>query len=525
MNRPLHFRKLPTLRYCRNLFFFSLILLFSTSARASCNAGWTYSIHGDTVFLQSADTASTNHHYWSFNGVFNTSNQTTLYHVYPNYGTYHICQYVYTVGGSCSDSLCQDITIQATTPPCNLNTSWTYTIHGDSLFVTASDTNRLNHHYWTFGSTTSTSNSLTATFVFPQQGIYRVCLHEYTPQTNCVDSFCQNITYTGAGTTCHLNTAWTYTTHGDTVYVTAADTNSANHHYWTFGSYTNTANSLTASYVFPQPGTYRVCLHEYTPGGSCADSLCQYVTVQSTTPCNVTAAWQSLVHGDTVTFYAVVNNNTTTHYYWNFGDGSAYGTGTQPTHVYATAGTYHVCLYEYIPNTTCADSSCHDVTVTTVPCHVSAAWTYTIHGDTVFLHSTDTSSINNHYWTFGSGTTYASGVSVYHVFPNYGVNRICLHVYTPGTSCNDSSCNVITLPYPCHISAAWTYSASGNVYHFYAADTSTNVQRVWTFGDGSSGSGTNPVHTYTTAGTYHVCLRSYGIGSNCVDSFCSTITV
>jgi PKD repeat protein len=442
MNRELPHQPLPPFRYCRHLFFFALVLLFANSARATCNAAWTYTIHGDSVFLQSTDTASSNRHYWSFNGTYNTSNQTSLVQVYPNYGTYHICQYVYTPGTNCSDSLCQNITIPPPTSPC------------------------------------------------------------------------------------HLNTAWTYTTHGDTVYVTASDTNSANHHYWTFGTYTSTSNSLTASYVFPQGGTYRICLHEYTPNTNCVDSFCQNVTVAPINPCTLTAIWQSVTHGDTVNFYAG-SSNTTAHYYWNFGDGSPYVTGTTtPTHVYANAGTYHVCLYDYVPNTTCADSFCHDVIVTAQACHVSAAWTYSIHGDTVFLHSADTLSANNHYWTFG-GTSYVSGTNVYHVFPNYGVNRICLHVYTPNTTCVDSSCNTITLPYPCHVNAAWTYSnTAGNNVHFFAADTSLTVSRLWTFGDGTSNSFTStPVKTYSAPGTYHVCLRVYGAGSNCVDSFCSTITV
>lgn len=442
MNRELPHQPFPPFRYCHQLFFLALVLLFANTAVASCNAAWTYTIHGDSLFLQSTDTASTNHHYWSFNGVYNTSNQTSFIQVYPNYGTYHICQYVYTPGSNCSDSSCQNITIPPPTSPC------------------------------------------------------------------------------------HLNTAWTYTTHGDTVYVTASDTNSANHHYWTFGSYTSTSNSLAASYVFAQGGTYRICLHEYSPNSNCVDSFCQNVTVAPISTCTLTASWQSITHGDTVTFYAGASN-TAAHYYWNFGDGSPYGTGTQISHVYANAGTYHVCLYDYIPNTNCADSSCHNVTVTAQACHVSAAWTYSIHGDTVFLHSADTLSANNHYWTFGSGTTYISGTNVYHVFPNYGVNRICLHVYTPGTLCNDSSCNTITLPYPCHVNAAWTYSnTAGNNVHFFAADTSLTVSRLWTFGDGTSNSFTSsPVKTYSAPGTYHVCLRVYGAGSNCVDSFCSTITV
>ena len=45
----------------------------------------------------------------------------------------------------------------------------------------------------------------------------------------------------------------------------------------------------------------------------------------------------------------------------------------------------------------------------------------------------------------------------------------------------------------------------GSVTHFTAGvSQGTNVQYAWTFGDGSSGAGSNPTHTYGEAGSYTV---------------------
>lgn len=51
-----------------------------------------------------------------------------------------------------------------------------------------------------------------------------------------------------------------------------------------------------------------------------------------------------------------------------------------------------------------------------------------------------------------------------------------------------------------------------------------NLSYYWTFGDGSSSTSKNPVHTYSGNGPYVLCL---GItdGINCSDSYCDTVTV
>ncbi len=51
---------------------------------------------------------------------------------------------------------------------------------------------------------------------------------------------------------------------------------------------------------------------------------------------------------------------------------------------------------------------------------------------------------------------------------------------------------------------------------------------TWNFGDGGTSNSTNPSHTYTTAGTYTVCLKLSGTNANaepCIDSFCKTVVV
>ncbi len=166
----------------------------------------------------------------------------------------------------------------------------------------------------------------------------------------------------------------------------------------------------------------------------------------SNAQCSADFTWS--VSGNTVQL-----NNTssgTNHYSWSFGDGGS-SSATNPTYTYSTAGTYWVCLYSYYNDslqTTCADSTCYQITVqdTTIGNPCNADFTWTIFGNTVTFNNTST-----------------------------------------GTNMND-----------------------------------------WSFGDGGSSSATNPTYTYSTAGTYWVCLYSYyndSLQTTCDDSVCYQVTV
>ncbi|PCH96731.1 MAG: hypothetical protein COB85_03345 [Bacteroidetes bacterium] len=139
--------------------------------------------------------------------------------------------------------------------------------------------------------------------------------------------------------------------------------------FWDFGdSSTNLDTSVlqNPSYTFPDTGTYQVMLvvnQDYT----CADTLTINVT-----PPNALMANFSLVScsGDTVVFQdeSVTNAyaGSITSWTWNFGDASS-STAQNPSHVYASAGTYSVMLITTTANN-CVDTI--QVNVVTGPCEI-----------------------------------------------------------------------------------------------------------------------------------------------------------
>ncbi|CAM6004751.1 unnamed protein product [Sphagnum balticum] len=498
---------------------------------------FSYSLGGDSIRFYASDTNSAAHHLWNWGDASYSSGTTDTIHTYSASGTYHVCFYDYVPGGPCSDSLCRNVTVAA--PACHATAAWSSSsLGGDSVRFYAADTNRLSHFYWTWGDGTSASGAKDTIHIYAAPGTYHVCLQMYIPGTTCSDSLCQYITIAGSVAPCNIRYGWTYSSAGgDSATFSAEDTVSAAHHIWNWGDGTNSASNTThTSHVYSQPGTYHVCFYVYIPGTTCSDSFCQNVTIVSSSPCHVSAAWSTYaLGGDSARFYGP-DTNSAAHHIWVWGDGRYTSGATVTNHSYSLPGTYHVCYYVYIPGTDCTDSLCDNVTVGTggaaSTCAITAAWTYySVSGDSIRFHAADTSSTAHHIWTFGDGTYAAATTTPLHVYTQPGTYHVCFYAYIPGTTCSDSSCSMVTIAPaatpPCTTTAEWvSYAGTGDTVRFYASDTNSAAHHIWTWGDGTYTSGaTASTHVFAGAGTYHVCFYVYVPGTNCSDSLCNDIVV
>lgn len=127
----------------------------------------------------------------------------------------------------------------------------------------------------------------------------------------------------------------------------------------------NTSGSLS----FSQNGNYNVCVYLNDSTQNCWDMYCQNITVNNVTAANtptcVADASFALLQDSTVAgTYLGYNYGTgtgTVSYLWNFGDGTT-STQAYPTHIYASAGFYTICLTvtatDVTGNSTCTDTEC-----------------------------------------------------------------------------------------------------------------------------------------------------------------------
>jgi len=120
---------------------------------------------------------------------------------------------------------------------------------------------------------------------------------------------------------------------------------------WDFGD-GNTSSLQSPSHTYLATGSYNVCLVASNACG--ADTICQVVSV-----CEPVVAQWNVTTGTGPTFsFNDLSSGGAVNWSWNFGDGNG-STAQNPTHTFAQAGLYNVCL---IVSSGCdSDTLCADV--------------------------------------------------------------------------------------------------------------------------------------------------------------------
>ncbi|MGC4104184.1 PKD domain-containing protein [Ferruginibacter sp.] len=211
---------------------------------------------------------------------------------------------------------------------------------------------------------------------------------------------------------------------------------------------------------------------------------------------------------------------------WDFGDGTT-GSGDTVTHTYTAAGSYLVSLHVVMPGG-CIGNTVQLVSV------VQPAGSFSFTGGTYCSNpsvqfNAVVSNADTLIWDFGDGT----------ILHTTQVDPV--HVYTaPGTYIPKLTIKALSgceTPLPIFDTIKIDQLKTGFIYSDVKTCGSTTVNfrdtssayfgitsRQWDFGDGTTGSGINVSHTYTTSGTYTITLTVNG-NSGCNDVVTKQITV
>lgn len=211
-------------------------------------------------------------------------------------------------------------------------------------------------------------------------------------------------------------------------------------------------------------------------------------------------------------------DSTIVAYDWDFGDGNA-GSGVSPTHTYAAAGLYTVTL-TVTDDGGLTDSASTTADISSVPNFPPVAdpnGPYTgIVGVPVSFDgsgSTDPdSTIVAYDWDFGDGNT-GTGIIPSHVYAAAGLYTITLTVTDDGGLTNSASttANIGAANNPPMADPGGPYTGSFGMPVLFDGSGSmdpdgTIVAYDWDFGDGGTGTGISPMHTYAAGGIYTVTL-------------------
>jgi gliding motility-associated-like protein len=299
--------------------------------------------------------------------------------------------------------------------------------------------------------------------------------------------------------------------------------------YWNLGN--GTSSTLqNPSTTYTTPGVYTVSLTVTNPSGQHTFTRNNYITAVAAPSVNFVANDSSASCGTkVVTFTNLTNLNTSVGsatYYWDFGDGTFSNAVNPPAHTYSAAGSYTVSLV-VTNGTGCTQSKLKTNYITILAKPVASFTASNNNSCTAPVTTTFTSTstgASSYSWDFGDGGT-GTGATASHTYTASGSYTVKLRVSSAG-GCMDSVTqtslvNIGNLAANFTMSNATTCTNNGVVFTNTTTPGAGGSQ--WSFGDGSTSTANNPVHAYTTAGTYTVKLKV--VFNNCVDSISKTITV
>jgi PKD repeat protein len=238
---------------------------------------------------------------------------------------------------------------------------------------------------------------------------------------------------------------------------------------------------------------------------------------------------------------------------WKFGDSDTLGGNViNPTHTYAQRGVYQSCLTIWTASG-CEKTECKIVNVTdsitpSNNCVAQFNFTKSVTPLSVVVAfnsgasqgSTATDAITHWQWNLGNGYTSNLQHPTSSYFQN-GQFQVCLTIKT-ASGCIKTECKTISIteivPPIVHCKARFTVtplpllpSTPGFPVKFNSSMSEVSQgdsirERIWKFGDGSTSAGSqiDPIHNYSIAGSYNVCLIIRTV-RGCSDTTCITIHV
>ena len=234
---------------------------------------------------------------------------------------------------------------------------------------------------------------------------------------------------------------------------------------------------------------------------SCGSNLLSTnATLNLTTPACPAVFTQGTVTLSGSTVSAQNTGSTYASMLWLWGDGAS-SSGTSSTYTYPSPGVYTVqqIASNYCGNT---DTAFYTVTVCGI---VTSQFSTTGNGQTkVFNANASVGAGLTYNWNFGDGFT-GNGGSPSHTYATPGTYTVNL-VVTDACGTTASSSQTITV---CStVQPSFSSSTAGSLSFNFTAQPAGLLTYTWSFGDGTTGSGTSANHTYATSGTFAVTLTT-----------------
>jgi len=412
----------------------------------------------------------------------------------------------------------------------------------ETSFVDASYANGPGNtvqYLWFFGDPASGFNNYSelkdATHLFSVPGVYLV-KHVVRNFNNCTDTITKTVTIL---TPASVDFIYGYTcVNGisefapDTSVVNVSDITGWE---WNFGDGITDFQPYS-THVYLQPGTYQVTL-TVTDSAGCKASKTRPVVVNPL-PVAMFNVSQLPCEDATVTFddVSMTYAGFITQVEWNFGDGNTqqinYPSNTDTEHIYTEAGTYIVSLTIHASDS-CTSEYTQTISINPAPL-ANFEYENACQGKPVLftdLTSTGgTGAISGWSWNFGDEASGNANISTIqnpsHTYANSGIFQVSLTT-TAENGCTSIKTKPVTITAAPFVDFSFdTRCVNTDIQFTPSAAVNTADVQVWewSFGDGFFSAQPNPVHTYSTPGSFIVSLTITNL-AGCQNSESKTIII
>ncbi len=284
--------------------------------------------------------------------------------------------------------------------------------------------------------------------------------------------------------------------------------------YWDFGDGA-TSTLQNPAHIYTVPGIYIVSLRVFNISTGCDHTKTQEIIVADE-PAQFTASSTEFCKGSGTTFTATAaqSQSQILFYDWSFGDGAT-DTGRVVNHIYTTAGIFDVTLIITDVNG-CTDTLRRIAYITVIGpvanfTHIAppSCGNFPI----TFLDATITNGsypVTNWNWDYGDNTIVNGAVAPFtHLYTTPGIFSVTMTI-TDSFGCMDTITkpNLITISFPeANFSTPDTASCPSAGVQFINTSTGPSLSYFWDFGDGTTSTLAQPIHSYATDGVYTVSLN------------------
>ena len=309
-----------------------------SAAFTSTTGGLTVAFDGSTSVDPDGSVAS---YSWNFGDGSPLGTGVTPSHLYSAAGTWPVALTVTDDRGG-TNTVNHSVVTTHASPVAAFTTTPNGLTVGFGGSATTSDAATLTRYSWNFGDGSATVTGQTVSHVFAD-GTARMVTLTVTDSYGASSQVTQTVTPSHAAPVVSFTSGATDLSVSFASAASASDGATVTGYSWDFGDGSAAVTTSSPTYVYGAAGSYSVSL-KVTDSLGGTNTATHQVTVAHANPI---ATFTSTTNGLIATFSASARTSggaSVSGYSWNFGDGSAVGSGLATSHTYAAGGTYTVAL-------------------------------------------------------------------------------------------------------------------------------------------------------------------------------------